>query len=76
MEDLGEGKYALKSVEEFHAGDVVALEGPDGVEYGLVAQVEGKNITLAAPFQSAQVVDQALLPQVTIKTCEMNMEIR
>lgn len=76
MEDLGEGKYTLKSVEEFYAGDVVALEGPDGVEYGVVAQVEGKNITMASPFQSAQVVDQALLPQVTIKTCEMNMEIR
>ena len=54
----------------------MALEGPDGVEYGVVAQVEGKNITMASPFQSAQVVDQALLPQVTIKTCEMNMEIR
>lgn len=76
MEDLGEGKYTLKSVEEFYAGDVVALEGSDGVEYGVVAQVEGKNITMASPFQSAQVVDQALLPQVTIKTCEMNMEIR
>lgn len=76
MEDLGEGKYTLKSAEEFYAGDVVVLEGPDGVEYGVVAQVDGKNITMASPFQSAQVVDQALLPQVTIKTCEMNMEIR
>ncbi len=76
MEDLGEGKYTLKSAEEFYAGDVVVLEGPDGAEYGVVAQVDGKNITMASPFQSAQVVDQALLPQVTIKTCEMNMEIR
>ena len=74
-EDAGEGKYVLKNAADFNVGDVVVLEGPGGQEYNLVAAVEGDNVTMAKPFQAGEVVDKALLPKTTVRTCELNLEL-
>ena len=74
-EDAGEGKYVLKNAADFNVGDVVVLEGPGGQEYNLVAAVEGGNVTMAKPFQAGEVVDKALLPKTTVRTCELNLEL-
>ena len=76
MEDNGDGQYVLKSGADFNVGDVVMLDGPAGQEYGIVAAVEGSTVTMAAPFGAADVVDTALLPATTVKTCELNIEVR
>ena len=60
---------------DFHPGDVVVLEGPGGHEYGMVSAVEGNNVTMEKPFASEEVVDTALLPKTTLRTCELNIEI-
>ena len=73
LEDGGEGRYVLKNAVDFHPGDVVEL---DGEEYGIVSAVEGSSITMQKPFAAAQVVDTALLPKTTVRTCELNIEVR
>lgn len=75
LEDNGGGQYVLKNAADFHVGDVVMLDSPAGQEYGLVSAVEGNNITLEKPFETKDVVDQALLPKTTVKTCELNVEV-
>ena len=75
LEDSGEGKYVLKNALDFSVGDVVVLEGPAGQEYGLVTDVEGNNVTMAAAFAAKDVVDTDLLPKITVKTCELNIEV-
>ena len=76
LEDGGEGKYVLKNAVDFHPGDVVLLDGPDGAEYGLVSAVEGNNLTMVKAFETKDVVDTALLPKTTVRTCELNIEVR
>lgn len=76
LADEGEGKYAFKNAADFNVGDVVVLENGSSQEYGVIAAVEGSNVTLEKPFESAQVVDQALLPKVTVRTCEMTVEVK
>ena len=76
LEDAGDGKYVLKSGADFHAGDVVVLEGPAGKEFGLVAAVEGSTITMEKAFAAKDAVDTALLPKTTLRTCELNIEVR
>ncbi len=75
FEDLGEGTYRVKNSSDFNAGDVVMLEGTDEVEYNIISSVDKKIITFESPFK-ADVVDNKLLPTITIKTCEMNVELR
>ncbi len=76
MEESGEGQYILKNAADFLVGDVVMLDGPAGQEYGIVAAVEGNNVTMADPFGAKDVVDTALLPKTTVRTCELNIEVR
>ena len=75
LSDEGEGKYTLKNAADFNVGDVVVLEDGNSREYGRISAAEGSNITLEKPFESSQVVDQALLPKVTVRTCEMAVEV-
>ncbi|MGO5115180.1 phage tail sheath family protein [Candidatus Avoscillospira sp. LCP25S3_F1] len=75
LEDGGEGRYVLKNAADFYVGDVVELNGPDGREYGIVSAVEGNNVTMEKPFSAAVVVDTALLPKTTVRTCELNLEL-
>lgn len=75
FEDLGGGTYKAKNAAGFNVGDVVAVDGAGSTEFNIITSVEGDNITFEAPF-AADVVDKQLLPTVTIKTCEMNVEVR
>lgn len=75
-EDEGEGKYVFKNADDFHPGDVVMLGGGGDGEYNVIEAVEGNNVTMVKPFDASQVVDKNLLPKITVKTCEMNIEVR
>ena len=75
LADNGNGQYVLKNALDFNVGDVVVLEGPGGEEYGMVSAVEGSNVTMAKPL-AGEVVDTALLPKITVRTCEVNIELR
>lgn len=74
LEDLGEGKYRLKSVAGFNVGDVVELEGSGKSQFSVVTNVTGNNVTFSKPFEG-EVVDTGLLPKIVVKTCEMNVVV-
>lgn len=74
LEDLGEGKYRLKSVAGFDVGDVVELEGSGKSQFSVVTNVTGNNVTFSKPFEG-EVVDTGLLPKIVVKTCEMNVVV-
>ena len=74
LEDLGEGKYRLKSVAGFDVGDVVELEGSGKLQFSVVTNVTGNNVTFSKPFEG-EVVDAGLLPKIVVKTCEMNVVV-
>lgn len=74
LEDLGEGKYRLKSVAGFDVGDVVELEGSGKSQFSVVTNVTGNNVTFSKPFEG-EVVDAGLLPKIVVKTCEMNVVV-
>ena len=74
LEDLGEGKYRLKSVAGFDVGDVVELEGSGKPQFSVVTNVTGNNVTFSKPFEG-EVVDAGLLPKIVVKTCEMNVVV-
>ncbi len=74
LEDLGDGRYRLKNATGFNVGDVVALEGAGAEQYGVITNTTGNLIKFAAPFEG-KVVDENLLPKVTVHTCEMNIVV-
>ena len=74
LEDLGEGKYRLKSVAGFDVGDVVELEGSGKSQFSVVTNVTGNNVTFSKPFEG-EIVDTGLLPKIVVKTCEMNVVV-
>lgn len=75
LENLSDGKYRLKSASGFDQGDIVVLENGDDVQYNVVKTASGDNtVTFDKPFEG-KVVDNALLPQITIRTCEMNVVV-
>lgn len=75
LENLGDGKYRLKSASGFDQGDIVVLENGEDIQYNVVKNVAGDNtVTFDKAFEG-KVVDNALLPQITIHTCEMNIVI-
>lgn len=74
LEDMGEGRYRLKSAAGFDQGDIVAVEGAGETQYGVVKNVTGDIVTFDTPFEG-EVVDDKLLPQITIHTCEMDVVV-
>jgi len=72
----GEGTYVFKSAVDFHVGDVVVLESGGGKEYNVISAMEGGNVTMEKPFEAEKVVDTALLPAITVRSCEMAVEVR
>ena len=76
LAENADGIYGFKSVVDFHVGDVVVLENGGEREFNMIAAMEGSNVTMAKPFSASQVVDTALLPKVTVRTCEMFVEVR
>ena len=75
LENLGKGKYRLKSAAGFDVGDVVAVDGEAEAQYGIIKSVAGDTVTFEEPFEGS-IVDKALLPKITIKTCEMNVIVQ
>jgi len=73
LEDLGEGKYKVKSTADFLPGDVVCTTA-ETPEYNVIKGTEGNTITFIKPFEE-EVVDAGILPKVLIKTCEVNLDI-
>jgi len=74
LEDLGDGKYRLKNAAGFDVGDVVELEGEGDPQHGIITNVTGSIVTFAEPFKG-NVVDDSLLPKITVKTCEMDVVV-
>ncbi len=74
LEDLGEGKYRLRSVAGFAVGDVVVLNGAEKEQFRIVKNVTGNFVTFEEPFDG-DVVDDGLLPKITLNTCEMDVVI-
>lgn len=74
LEDLGSGKYRLKNAAGFDVGDVVELEGAGDPQHGIITNVTGNVVTFAEPFKG-DVVDNLLLPKITVKTCEMDVVV-
>lgn len=72
----GEGTYVFKSTVDFHVGDVVVLENGGQKEYNMISAMEGSNVTMEKPFEAANVVDTALLPRITVRSCEMAVEVK
>lgn len=74
LEDLGDAKYRLKNATGFAVGDVVAVEGLDEVQYNVVKTTTGNLITFKSPFEG-NVIDENLLPKITIRVCELDVVI-
>ncbi|GHV24731.1 hypothetical protein FACS189465_2190 [Clostridia bacterium] len=74
LADEGENKYKLKSGVGFDAGDVVILEGAGEPQYNTVVKTVGNMVTFAQAF-TGEVVDENLLPKITVKTCEMTVTV-
>ncbi len=72
LEDLGSGKYRLKNATGFTAGDVVALDGAGEEQFAVVKNATGNIVTFESAFEG-DVVDDALLPKITVHTCELNV---
>lgn len=75
MEDLGEGKYKVKKSVGFDAGDVVALSDGTNVSYNKVVKSQDNVIEFESEF-SGEAVDTALVPKITVSTCEFNLEAK
>lgn len=74
LEDMGDGKYRFKNASDFGVGDVVALEGAGDTQYGVISNITGNMVTFEAPFEG-DVVDDALLPKITLHVCQMDVEV-
>jgi len=72
LEDLGSGRYKLKSATGFNVGDVIALSGEGDEQFSVIKNVAGDILTLETPFEG-NVVDDGLLPKITVHTCELNV---
>lgn len=73
LEDLGGGKYKVKKSVGFDAGDVVALSDGANVSYNKVVKSQDNVIEFESAFEG-NAVDTALVPKITISTCEFNLE--
>lgn len=74
LEDLGEGKYRLRSISGFAVGDVVVLNGAEKEQFRIIKNVTGNFVTFDEPFDG-DVVDDGLLPKITLNTCEMDVVV-
>lgn len=74
--DTASGKaYSVKNGAGFFPGDVVAYT--DGIQttYNRVVKCQDNIMTFEQEFEE-DVTDKNLLPEKTISTCELNMEVR
>lgn len=74
-EDLGEGKYLVKSTAGFRAGDVVSFVEGDNVTYNRVVSALDNLMELEEPL-TGDVVDSELVPTKVLSTREFDVEVR
>lgn len=75
-EEASDGKkYKVKNGEGFNAGDIVVFT--DGVEkiYNIVSKSQDNYIEFEKDFD-VDIVDKNIVPNKTISTCEINVELR
>ena len=75
LEQIDDGKYAVKKSLGFEAGDVVVLESGETKEYNKVVKSQDNVIEFEAPF-GGECIDTNLVPKITISTCEFNLEVK
>lgn len=67
--------YSVKNGAGFYPGDVVAFTDGTQTIYNRVVKCQDNIMTFSQEF-TEDVTDKNLLPEKTIATCELNMEIR
>lgn len=75
LEAVNQLKYRLKNVQGFFAGDIVSVSEGENREYNRILSVDENFVTFEIPFEK-NIVDTALVPQILICTCEINLEIK
>lgn len=75
LETISEGNYVLKNAADFNVGDVVLLESKTIKEYNIVVGVDGNAVFFEKPFENDP-TDTNILPTITVKTCEFNVEVK
>lgn len=74
--DMASGKaYSVKNGAGFYPGDVVAYSDGTETTYNRVVKCRDNIMTFEQEFEG-DVSDKNLLPEKTISTCELNMEVR
>lgn len=68
-------KYAVKNGAGFHAGDIVKFVNAEVVSYNKVVKNQDNILEFETQFEE-DVVDQSLLPQKVISTCEFTLEVK
>lgn len=68
-------KYRVKNASGFHPGDVVAVTRKQGTIYNKVKDVDEDILCFEEAF-TEDVVDNAIVPQIILSTCEMDVEVR
>lgn len=71
---LDETKYRVKSNAGFNVGDIVAFSDGENKEYNQVVSSQDNEIKFQNAF-SGEVVDENLLPEKVITTCEFNVYV-
>lgn len=74
MKDIGNGTYQLKNAVGFKPGNIIAVDNGDKTEYGIVKNATGNIVTFKKPFKG-NIVDENLLPKITLRTCEIDVTI-
>lgn len=73
--EAGEGRYTLKTTAGFNEGDVVCLTDGKESYYNKIIKVMDKVVEFELPFEDADVVDTAIVPQKILSTCEFDLEV-
>lgn len=71
---LDEQTYRVKASAGFNPGDIVAFTVGEEVQYSQVVASQDNEIKLAAPL-TGEVIDQNLLPEKVLTTCEFNVHV-
>ena len=74
--DTDAGKrYIVKNGAGFNAGDIIAFNDGETIEYNKILKNQGNILTLEEEFEG-DVVDKELLPSKVITTCEFSLDVR
>ena len=68
-------KYVVKNAQGFLAGDTVCITKGETKEYNKIVDVDGNMLTMEREF-SQEVVDNALIPEIVLSTCQIHLEVK